>query len=71
MDKKTEIRTFQHFIGGAWVDAERGETFEDINPLDDSLYAHAAKGTGGDIRRAIAAAKAAFPSYKESSPRAF
>ena len=68
MDSTTEIKTLQHFIGGEWVDAATGETFEDLNPLDDSLYAVAAKGSGDDIRKAIAAAKAAFPAYKEITP---
>ncbi len=68
MDTKTEFRTLQHFIGGQWVDAEGGATFEDINPLDDSVYAHVARGTGDDMRKGIAAAKAAFPAYKETTP---
>lgn len=68
MDTKTTTKSLQHFIGGAWVDAENGETFEDLNPLDDSLYAYAAKGTAGDMDRAVAAAKAAFPSFKETTP---
>ena len=68
MDTTTEIKTLQHFIGGEWVDAATGETFEDLNPLDDSLYAVAAKGSGDDIRQAIAAAKSAFPAYKETTP---
>ena len=68
MDTTTGIRTLQHFIGGEWVDAATGETFEDLNPIDDSLYAVAAKGSGDDIRKAIAAAKSAFPAYKETTP---
>ncbi len=68
MDAKTDIKTLQHFIGGEWVDAEGGNTFEDLNPLDDSLYANAARGTGNDMRKAIGAAKAAFPAYKETTP---
>ncbi|MEL7345117.1 MAG: aldehyde dehydrogenase family protein, partial [Pseudomonadota bacterium] len=68
MDTKTQFKTLQHFIGGDWIDAEGGHTFEDINPLDDSLYAHVAKGTGDDMRKGIAAAKTAFPAYKETTP---
>lgn len=69
MDTKTQIKTLQHFIGGKWVDGSSRETFEVLNPLDDSLYAHAAKGTGDDIRAAVAAAKAAFPAYRETLPK--
>lgn len=69
MDQKTDIKTIQHFIGGEWVDAEGGKTFEVLNPLGDSLYCHAAHGTGNDMRKAVAAAKAAFPAYKETLPK--
>lgn len=39
-----------------------------LNPLDDSHYAFAAKGTTEDIFNAVAAAKTAFASYKETTP---
>ena len=68
MDKKTDMTTLQHFIAGEWVDAEGGNVFDVLNPLDDSLYAQAAEGTGDDMRKAVAAAKAAFPAYKETTP---
>ena len=68
MDKKTDMTTLQHFIAGEWVDAEGGNVFDVLNPLDDSLYAQAAEGTGADMRKAVAAAKAAFPAYKETTP---
>ena len=60
--------SLQHFINGAWVDAEGGRTFEDLNPLDDSLYATVARGSGADMRAAITAARTAFPAYKETTP---
>ena len=69
MDAKTEIRTLQHFIGGKWVDAQAGAVFDVLNPLDDSLYALAARGTGGDMRDAVAAARSAFPEYRETLPK--
>ncbi|MEM7472947.1 MAG: aldehyde dehydrogenase family protein [Pseudomonadota bacterium] len=68
MKAETDVKTLQHFVDGVWVDAENGATFEDLNPLDDSLYAYAAQGTGGDMRKAVQAAKAAFDSYKETTP---
>jgi len=68
MDTKTEITTLQHFINGQWVDSKNGETFEVFNPIDDSIYAIAAEGTGDDMRKAIGAAKNAFPAYKETTP---
>ena len=69
MDTKTDIKALQHFIGGAWVDAESGETFDVLNPLDDSLYALAPRGSGDDMRKAIAAAKATFHEYRDTLPK--
>ena len=68
MDAKSDMKSLQHFIGGNWVDAEGSKVFEVLNPLDDSLYCYSAHGTGNDMRDAIAAAKAAFPAYKETTP---
>lgn len=68
MDTKSEFTTLQHFINGEWVDSNSGETFEVLNPLDDSIYAIAAEGTGDDIRSAIAAARVAFTGFKETTP---
>lgn len=68
MDARTETKTLQHFINGAWVDAEGGAMFDVLNPLDDSLYAQAAKGTSADMRAAVNAAKTAFRSYRDTTP---
>ena len=68
MNKRTRKNPLQHFIGGAWIDSESGETFEDYNPLDDSLYARVAKGTGSDMHNAIYAAKTAFKAYRQTTP---
>ncbi|XYK79011.1 MAG: aldehyde dehydrogenase family protein [Labrenzia sp.] len=69
MDAKPSKKSLQHFIGGCWIDSETGETFEVLNPLDDSLYAHAAKGTGNDVRRAVQEATFAFSSYRNTTPK--
>lgn len=68
MDGRTTSRSLQHFIGGQWVDAVGGEVFEVLNPLDDSHYAYASKGSGDDMQKAIAAAKTAFATYKHTTP---
>jgi len=56
------------FIGGEWREASGGETFDVLNPLDDSLYAVAAKGTNDDMVAAVAAAKEAFESFRNTTP---
>lgn len=69
MDAETKTVTLQHWIGGEWIDAGNGETFDVYNPIDDSIYCHAAKGTGDDLRKAVASAKSAFSSYRETLPK--
>ena len=56
------------FIGGAWVDAEDGATFEDHDPFDDEIVAIVPAGGADDARRAIDAATAAFPAWSASTP---
>jgi len=68
MDGSSEINTLQHFIGGEWTDAEDGGKITSFNPIDDSVYCHAAAGTGNDMRKAIVAARAAFPAFKATTP---
>ena len=69
MDAKPHIRTLTHFIGGDWTPAATGENYDVLNPLDDSLYARAARGDSDDMRRAVSAAKSAFPAYRETLPK--
>ena len=62
------METLKHFIAGEWVETEGGPVFDVLNPLDDSLYAQAALGTAQDMQKAIEAAKAAFPAFRETTP---
>lgn len=50
----------QAFIGGAFVDAQSGETFDDIGPRDGTIVARVAAGDTADIDLAISAARQAF-----------
>jgi phenylacetaldehyde dehydrogenase len=47
-------------IGGKWVPAAGGETFEVLNPADESVLARVAMGREEDVNRAVAAARKAF-----------
>ena len=68
MAKTSHTQPFQHFIGGDWVDSKDGAVFDIFNPLDDSVYGQAAKGAAADMRSAVSAGKAAFPSYRATLP---
>ncbi|PYG34510.1 aldehyde dehydrogenase family protein [Pelagimonas varians] len=69
MKPLSKFPPLQHFVNGVWVDAENGAVFDVMNPLDDGLYVQAAKGTDVDIQKAVAAAKAAFATYRETLPK--
>ncbi len=47
-------------IGGQWVAAASGKTFESINPATGELLAQVAEGDAEDIDRAVKAARRAF-----------
>jgi acyl-CoA reductase-like NAD-dependent aldehyde dehydrogenase len=56
--------TFKNFIGGQWVAARSGATFENRNPADtEELIGLFAKSDRDDTREAIAAAAAAQPAW--------
>jgi len=50
----------QLLIGGAFVDATSGRTFESRNPATGALLAHVAQGDARDIDLAVRSARAAF-----------
>jgi aldehyde dehydrogenase (NAD+) len=47
-------------IGGQWVDALSGRTFDSINPATGKVIAQLAEGAEEDVDRAVAAARTAF-----------
>ena len=53
-------RERQMLIGGDWVDAASGKTFEVFNPATGEVLANVAEGDSEDIDRAVKTARAAF-----------
>ena len=47
-------------IGGEWVEALSGRTFDTVNPSTGKVIAQLAEGGAEDVDRAVAAARAAF-----------
>ncbi len=58
----SELQKYQMLIGGEWVDAAGGETFESMNPYTGENWAEFQRGTADDVDRAVAAARKAFTS---------
>ena len=50
----------QLLIGGEWVDAADGETFDSIDPGTGEVLATVADGKAEDVDRAVRAARAAL-----------
>ena len=48
-------REYSQFVGGEWVQAEDGRTFEDIDPYTDGVVAQVPAGGRRDARRAARA----------------
>ncbi|WP_210650173.1 NAD-dependent succinate-semialdehyde dehydrogenase [Nocardioides sp. SYSU D00065] len=59
----------QLLVGGAWVDAAGGASFEVRNPADDSVLARVADATPEDGERALAAAAQAQREWRATEPR--
>uniref|UniRef100_A0A8D2DDU2 formyltetrahydrofolate dehydrogenase n=1 Tax=Sciurus vulgaris TaxID=55149 RepID=A0A8D2DDU2_SCIVU len=58
---KLELRMpHQLFIGGTFVDAEGGKTYDTINPTDGSVLCQVSLAQVSDVDKAVAAAKEAF-----------
>ena len=56
-------------IGGEWVDATGGATFEVTNPATEQVLTSIADGTPADGGRALAAAAAAQAGWRATEPR--
>src|SRR3984885_289361 len=54
-------------IGGKWVPAKSGKTFETINPATEAVLCQIAEGDKADIDEAVKAARKAFEAGKWST----
>ena len=55
-----QVRHTDCFIGGNWVPAASGKTFETVNPATEEVIAQVAEGDAKNIDAAAAAARDAF-----------
>lgn len=60
-------RKYQLYIGGKWIDAADGKTFQSINPFDGSVNATIAEAGPDDVDAAVKAAQKAFPIWSGMS----
>ena len=55
------------FIDGKWVAPVVAKTIDVINPATEEAFATISVGSAADVDRAVAAAKAAFPAFSQTS----
>ncbi len=64
----TGVRTLANHIGGAWAPASGAETLDDHDPATGELLARVPLSTAADVDAAVAAARAAQPGWRRTSP---
>ena len=55
-----ELKRYQMYINGEWVDAENGTTFTSVNPATGETWAEVPEASEADVNRAVEAAHRAF-----------
>jgi acyl-CoA reductase-like NAD-dependent aldehyde dehydrogenase len=55
-----ETRRYEMLVGGEWIEARSGKTFESVNPYTGRVWATAPEAGEEDVDRAVRAAREAF-----------
>ena len=58
------VKTYRNSIGGEWVGAASGETFESVNPATGEALGEFPSSGPAEVDRAVAAAKEAYRSWR-------
>ena len=65
--KNSSLLRQQSYVGGEWIDADSGETFDVINPANGEVVASIANLGAAETRRAIEAANQAWPAWRDQT----
>ena len=70
IDVEQGVRDYRNYVGGVWVEASGGETFEVANPATEEVIARVPRMSREDAQAAIAAARESFDSgaWSELAP---
>jgi 1-pyrroline dehydrogenase len=64
-----QVKSYQQFIGGEWVDAASGETLTVDNPANEQTIARVPASDQDDVDRAVKAAATAFETWQKTTPQ--
>lgn len=59
--------SYKMWIGGEWLAAESGKTFEVVNPTTEEVIAHLPLGGEVEVNKAVVAARKAFPAWSKKT----
>src|SRR5688572_4411946 len=62
------VMTLKHYIGGAWVESTSPRALDVLNPATARPLARVPLATADEVDRAVQAAQAAFPAWRETPP---
>src|SRR6202049_4089965 len=57
---KADVRTYQMYVNGEWVDSKSNKTFPVYDPATEEVIAQVPEANADDVNRAVTAASAAF-----------
>ena len=57
----------ENFIGGVFVPAHSGDTFDNVNPHDGSVVGQVARSAAQDVEAAIESARKAYPGWRDTN----
>ena len=64
----TKKKRVQNFVGGEYVEASDGRSYELINPATGEVFAEAPVSNGADVDRAFEVADRAFETWRDTTP---
>jgi malonate-semialdehyde dehydrogenase (acetylating)/methylmalonate-semialdehyde dehydrogenase len=67
-DARAGVETLPNYIGGRWIPSRANETLDVHNPARGEVIARTPLSTGEDVDAAAAAAKKAFPAWRDTPP---
>src|SRR3954454_4048213 len=62
------MRDYRMLIGGEWVEAATGETFETVHPFSGAAWATVPRAGAFDVDAAVRAARGAFEDWRRRAP---
>jgi 1-pyrroline dehydrogenase len=68
-DTLEQVKTYQQFIGGEFVDAASGATLDVENPANGQVIARVPASSDEDVDRAVNAAATAFETWSQTTPQ--